>query len=166
MTPQEILKRPIITERATVASERLNQVTFEVAVKANKHQIRDALEFVYPDIKVTKVRTMVVPGKLRRLLNNRPLLRAFGWLNVGLGFIGVLLPLMPTTVFLLIALWAFPKARPSCKSGSTTTRVSARRYAIGATTGPYPGRPKSPPPSRSRYPSSCWPKAACCRRRR
>ncbi len=34
---------------------------------------------------------------------------AFGWLNVGLGALGVVLPVMPTTVFLLIALWAFSK---------------------------------------------------------
>ncbi len=36
-------------------------------------------------------------------------LLAFGWLNVGLGALGLVLPVMPTTVFLLIALWAFSK---------------------------------------------------------
>ena len=37
-------------------------------------------------------------------------LLAFGWLNVGFGLLGAVLPLMPTTVFLLIALWAFSKS--------------------------------------------------------
>ena len=35
---------------------------------------------------------------------------AFGGLNLGLGLIGVVVPVMPTTVFLLIALWAFSKS--------------------------------------------------------
>ena len=39
----------------------------------------------------------------------RPLLMAFGWLNVGLGVVGIVVPGMPTTVFLLMALWAFSK---------------------------------------------------------
>jgi len=37
-------------------------------------------------------------------------LLAFGWLNVALGMIGVVVPGLPTTVFLIIAVWAFSKS--------------------------------------------------------
>lgn len=40
----------------------------------------------------------------------RPLLLAFGWINVGIGMVGIVVPGLPTTVFLLMALWAFSKS--------------------------------------------------------
>jgi large subunit ribosomal protein L23 len=47
-------------------TERHNQVAFEVDRRANKYQIRDAVEYLYPAVKVEKVRTMIVPGKKKR----------------------------------------------------------------------------------------------------
>lgn len=65
MQTHEILVRPIITERATTAQERLGQVTFEVKKAANKNQIKSAVETIY-GVSVSAVRTMTMPGKLKR----------------------------------------------------------------------------------------------------
>jgi large subunit ribosomal protein L23 len=65
MDMKSILVRPIITEKASVLTERNNQVVFEVVRKANKHQIRDAVESAY-GVEVKKLATMIVPGKLKR----------------------------------------------------------------------------------------------------
>jgi len=65
MDMKSILVRPIITEKASVLTERNNQVVFEVVRKANKHQIRDAVESAY-GVEVKKLATMIIPGKLKR----------------------------------------------------------------------------------------------------
>lgn len=65
MTPHEILKRPLVTEKSTLQKEAMNQLTFEVACKANKVEIRRAVERIF-NVKVTGVRTIQVRGKLKR----------------------------------------------------------------------------------------------------
>ena len=65
MDIKSILVRPIITEKASVLTDRNNQVVFEVVRKANKHQIRDAIESAY-GVEVKNLATMIVPGKLKR----------------------------------------------------------------------------------------------------
>jgi large subunit ribosomal protein L23 len=67
MTPEDIIRRPIaLTEKATLLREQCNQVVFEVALKANKIQIRDAVETLF-DVKVTGVNTIVQRGKVKRI---------------------------------------------------------------------------------------------------
>jgi len=67
MTPEEIIKRPIaLTEKAAQLKEDANQVIFEVELKANKIQIRDAVEKLF-DVKVESVNTLVQRGKVKRL---------------------------------------------------------------------------------------------------
>jgi uncharacterized protein len=42
----------------------------------------------------------------------RPLYLSLGWLSVALGVLGIVIPLFPTTPFLLVAVWAFSKSSP------------------------------------------------------
>ena len=65
MNAYEVLVKPIITERATGLSDRMNKFTFQVHPRANKHQVRDAVESMY-GVRVAKVATLSVPGKLKR----------------------------------------------------------------------------------------------------
>ena len=65
MNPYEVLKRPIVTEKSSFQSDHLNRYTFEVDVRANKHQIKDAVEQVF-SVDVLSVNVMSVGGKGRR----------------------------------------------------------------------------------------------------
>ena len=57
-----IIKRPVITEKMTAISEKLNKYAFIVDKNANKYQIKDAIEKLY-DVKVDSVNTMNYAGK-------------------------------------------------------------------------------------------------------
>jgi large subunit ribosomal protein L23 len=56
-----IIKKPIITEKATGQSETRNRFTFEVIPSANKLEIKNAVERMY-GVQVTEVRTMNYGG--------------------------------------------------------------------------------------------------------
>ena len=60
--PHEIILGPLLTEKSTIQKETHNQVVFEVDRRANKIEIRQALEKVF-DVKVTQVRTINMLGK-------------------------------------------------------------------------------------------------------
>ncbi|PIF02988.1 MAG: 50S ribosomal protein L23 [Desulfococcus sp.] len=60
-----IIKRPLVTEKTTIQKEMKNQVTFEVDRRANRIQIRQAVESIF-DVRVAAVRTMQVKGKVKR----------------------------------------------------------------------------------------------------
>ena len=59
-----ILIKPVITEKMTDESEKYNRFGFIVDRRANKLEIKDAVEKMY-GVSVEKVRTMVVPGKAK-----------------------------------------------------------------------------------------------------
>lgn len=58
----DILIRPIITEKATAQSEDANCYAFEVDRRANKVEIKKAIEEFY-GVSIERVRTMIVPAK-------------------------------------------------------------------------------------------------------
>ena len=66
MTPQQIIIRPVLTEKTSELEQIHNQYTFEVHRQANKIEIRKAVEMVF-GVRVDKVRTMVVRGDIRRV---------------------------------------------------------------------------------------------------
>jgi len=57
--------RPLVTEKGTHQSSSLNAYAFQVSPKANKAQIKQAIEKIY-NVKVVEVRTQSRKGKPRR----------------------------------------------------------------------------------------------------
>jgi large subunit ribosomal protein L23 len=66
VNPYEIIKGPMITEKATIQKEQSNQLTFEVDRRANRVEIRHAVEKIF-NVKVEQVRTMQMKGKIKRM---------------------------------------------------------------------------------------------------
>ncbi len=65
MTPYDIIRRPVITEKTTLQKENSNQVSFEVDPRANRIEIKRAVETIF-NVRVGAVRTMRVTGKIKR----------------------------------------------------------------------------------------------------
>lgn len=60
----DVIRKPIITEKATMASEA-NAVVFEVAIDANKPTIKEAVETLF-GVKVKAVNTTITKGKTKK----------------------------------------------------------------------------------------------------
>ena len=74
MNPAEVVQGPVITEKGTLVNEVGNQVVFRVHPRANKVEIRHAVQTLFK-VKVEKVRTSRLLGKKRRVgrhLGRRP----------------------------------------------------------------------------------------------
>jgi large subunit ribosomal protein L23 len=66
MEARQILRLAMVTEKGTVLREKHNQYVFDVHPKANKIQIKKAIETVFP-VKVDQVRTQNYQGKKKRV---------------------------------------------------------------------------------------------------
>lgn len=66
MDTYRIIKRPLRTEKSVADGEKTNSYHFEVDLKANKIQIKQAVENFF-NVKVDDVRTLVKKGKQKRV---------------------------------------------------------------------------------------------------
>ena len=65
MIANEIIKRPLITEKTSIQKELYNQLTFEVDRRANRIEIKRAIETVF-NVRVAGVKTIQVTGKIKQ----------------------------------------------------------------------------------------------------
>lgn len=74
MKPAEVLVRPVITEKVNNQIEKSGRYTFVVDKRANKLEIKDAVQDFY-GVQVTDVNTIVVPGKNKSRFTKAGLLK-------------------------------------------------------------------------------------------
>lgn len=72
-----IIKRPIITEKSNILADLYGQYTFEVDRRANKHQVKKAVERIF-DVEVEKVRIINMKPKRGRY-GRRMVVREPAW---------------------------------------------------------------------------------------
>lgn len=75
---REIIRRPVITEKSSFLADFENQYTFVVDSRANKIQIKQAIELAWPEVTVEKVRVANMPAKRARRWR-RIAVRKPGW---------------------------------------------------------------------------------------
>ena len=72
-TVQEVLRRPLVTEKSSRQSGRLSQYSFEVAPNATRTMVKDAVETMF-DVTVSSVNILNTPAKRGRRAKSRRLL--------------------------------------------------------------------------------------------
>lgn len=65
-SPYDVIRRPLITEKANIDKEKRNAYHFEVPVTVDAPEIKDAVQAVF-GVKVVDVRTLIVRGKVKRI---------------------------------------------------------------------------------------------------
>ena len=66
MTPNQVIRKPLLTEKSNLLYHDQNQVVLAVNKKANKHQIKKSVEKSF-NVEVQDVRTVNLRGKKKRL---------------------------------------------------------------------------------------------------
>ncbi len=65
-----IIQKPLITEKGTIQKDSENKVVFQVHPKANKSEIKKAVERIF-NVTVEEVNTILMPGKIKRMGRTR-----------------------------------------------------------------------------------------------
>lgn len=66
MNLHDVIRKPLVTEKSSIGREEENLVTLAVDPRANKHDVKRAVEALF-DVDVVRVRTMRMPRKTRRV---------------------------------------------------------------------------------------------------
>ena len=66
MNANQIIRRPLVTEKSTILREKENVISFEVDPSANKIEVKRAVEALFK-VKVEEVRIFNVRGKMKRM---------------------------------------------------------------------------------------------------
>lgn len=69
MDPYSVIRKPMLTEKCHDLKEKYNQVAFQVDRRANKVQVKEAVEKIFK-VKVKRVNVMNMVGKKKRLGRN------------------------------------------------------------------------------------------------
>lgn len=65
MISHEVIIRPLITEKTSIQKELSNQLSFEVDRRANRIEIKQAIESIF-NVRVAAVKTMQITGKIKQ----------------------------------------------------------------------------------------------------